>query len=99
MLRANRIDPDSLDLTNATFYEPKGCPKCHDIGYKSRGAIMEVLEFDEEIHSLIVSGAEAADIRHRAEEKGMRSLREVGLAKAIRGETSIEEILRVTSSH
>ena len=99
VLRANRIDPDSLDLTNATFYEPKGCPKCHDIGYKSRGAIMEVLEFDEEIHSLIVSGAEAADIRHRAEEKGMRSLREVGLAKAIRGETSIEEILRVTSSH
>ena len=97
-MRANRIDVDKLDFAKTTFFRAKGCSKCHDIGYKGRSVIMEILEVDEELRAMITRGATPAEIRDRAVEKGMTSLRHAGIRRAGRGDTSIEEIMQVTST-
>ena len=79
-----------------TFYRPKGCLKCNNTGYRGRVGIMEVLRITPRIKELIVQKAPEAQIKNTARREGMRTLRENGLAKVIRGETSVEEVLRVT---
>jgi type IV pilus assembly protein PilB len=74
---------------------PVGCPRCN-CGYRGRFAILETLYFDEELRRLIIEGASVHDIKHTAMRNGMISLRRVGLLNAMRGRTSLEEVLRVT---
>jgi len=97
-LRQNRIDVEHFDFSTATFFKAKGCPKCHDIGYKGRAALMEVFEVDEDMRTEVLSGASTIALRAKATERGMTSLRDAGVMRAMRGETSVEEILRITSS-
>lgn len=94
-LRLNHLKPEEFE--DVTFFSAKGCPKCGGLGYKGRGALMEILLLDEEIKSLILKTAEANAIRQLAVEKGMATLRDVGLAKVRDGVTTIDEVLRVTS--
>lgn len=94
-LRKNRIDPALLEGTQ--FYQKAGCPKCNGIGYKGRGALMEILLINEQIRKTILTNPEADAIARMAIENGMRTLREAGLERLREGQTSIEEILRVTS--
>lgn len=94
-LRLNRIDPDQLP--ERTCYVAKGCPKCSDIGYKGRGAIMEIMLADEKIKRKMLETTETTVIKEVAEASGMATLRDVGLQKVRDGESSLEEILRVTS--
>ena len=77
-------------------YKPKGCSSCHNTGYKGRTALFEVLEVSEEIKELILSKAQSKEIKKKAIEQGMLTLRQSGLYKIKKGITSIEEVLRVT---
>ena len=76
--------------------KPKGCPKCGGIGYKGRGALMEILLLDDDIKATILKTSEATEIRKMAVQKGMATLRDVGLQKVRDGITTIDEIIRVT---
>jgi general secretion pathway protein E len=77
-------------------YKAKGCPACMDTGYSGRTGIHEILVVDDEIRSMIMKNTESGRVKRRSMEKGMVTLREDGARKALAGETTIEEILRVT---
>jgi len=78
-----------------TVYRPRGCPRCGGLGYRGRLGLYEVMAVDDAVRELIVRGAGAAAIREAALAAGMRTLREEGLARALDGTTSLEEVLRV----
>jgi len=84
------------DAKKIKVYKPKGCSSCHNTGYKGRTALFEVLEVSEEIKELILSKAQSKEIKKKAIEQGMLTLRQSGLYKIKKGITSIEEVLRVT---
>jgi type IV pilus assembly protein PilB len=73
-----------------------GCSECNGSGYTGRRGIYEVLANTNEVQKLIVSNATSNDIQHQAVEEDMITMQLDGLVKALRGVTSIEEILRVT---
>ena len=77
-------------------YKGKGCTTCNDTGYKGRIGLYEVMEVTEEIRELILIGASALELRKKAIEDGMITLRESGLQKIRAGVTTIEEVLRET---
>ena len=81
---------------DADFRRPVGCEECGQSGYRGRSAIIELLEIGDRIADLVIKRAEARDIQRVAEREGMRSMLADGLAKAARGVTTIEEVLRVT---
>jgi len=85
------------DAKNVVIYEPKGCPKCHNSGYKGRVGLYEVMELDEDLKEQVMLGVSTADLRQKAKEKGMLTLRMSGLEKIKAGMTSIEEVLRETT--
>lgn len=78
------------------FYRGAGCAKCNNTGYKGRMGIYEILEITEPIKDLINKSANASQIAETAKKLGMITLAMDGFYKAITGETTIEEILRVT---
>jgi type IV pilus assembly protein PilB len=79
------------------LYRPRGCPKCNDTGYKGRLGLIENLQITPKIKELIIQKAPEGKIKKAARLEGMRTLRENGIAKVIRGETSLEEIFRITA--
>jgi type IV pilus assembly protein PilB len=80
-----------------TVYRARGCARCTQ-GYAGRFAILETLPISEDIKRMIVDGHSSIEIRSRAIDEGMITLRRAGLLNALRGKTSIEEVLRVTLS-
>ncbi len=72
-----------------------GCPKCNG-GYKGRFALLETLKMTDAIKRMIVEEASVLEIKKKAIEEGMLTLRNCGLRNAVRGVTSIEEVIRVT---
>jgi general secretion pathway protein E len=80
----------------ATFYRGRGCSHCMKVGYLGRTGVYELLEVTDPIRSLVTSNADAATIRQQALKMGMRPLRQAGLVKVLAGQTTFEEILRVT---
>ncbi len=81
---------------NGTVYKSKGCSLCHNTGYKGRIGIFEVMEITEEIKDLILRRDQSYQIKKKAMEQGMITLRQSGLAKIKKGIVSVEEILRET---
>ena len=79
-----------------TLYRARGCERCQGSGYFGRIAVLEFLPLSDEIRRLVLHRATAQDIHRAAVGEGMRSMYEDGLDKALRGVTSIEEVLRVT---
>ena len=77
------------------FYKAKGCDKCNNTGYKGRIGLFEVLEMSPAIEELIVSNASNQEIEKQAVKEGMILLRKDALYKAVTGDTTIEEALRV----
>jgi len=77
-------------------YKGKGCSTCNNTGYKGRIGLYEVLEVTDEIRELILIGASALELRKKAIDDGMISLRESGLHKIRNGVTTIEEVVRET---
>ena len=77
-------------------YKGQGCAKCNDTGYKGRIGLYEVMEVTDEVRELILIGASALELRKRAIEDGMITLRESGLQKIRNGVTTLEEVVRET---
>ena len=81
----------------ATFFHGSGCDRCKHRGYLGRVAIIEALPVSEAIRRLIIKRASAAVVKNQAISEGMRTLRMIGIDKAIEGITTLEEIWRVTA--
>jgi general secretion pathway protein E len=79
-----------------TLYRSAGCARCGHTGFLGRVGIFEFMEMDEGIRRAIVARADASTLRVAARERGMRSLREDGWLKIASGQTTVEEVLRVT---
>jgi type IV pilus assembly protein PilB len=79
-------------------YEPAGCGRCGNAGYKGRTGLYEVMTITSEIRDLVLDRAPADRIAQVAVQQGMRRLRDDGLEKVRLGRTSIAEIARVTDS-
>ena len=89
-----------LTLETAKSYQFKkgqGCGQCHGTGYKGRKAIAELLCFNDEIRELIVTREPVRKVKEAAHANGTRTMREAALALVKRGDTTLEEINRVTS--
>ena len=74
----------------------RGCEKCNSTGYKGRTALYEVMEVDDTLRELILIGASSLELKKKAVENGMMTLRRSGLCKIILGQTTMEEVLRET---
>ncbi len=91
------LPPKELDLENFTVYKPgEGCDTCNGMGYKGRLGIYEVLEVDETISKMIVENATSDDLQATAIDNGLITMQLDGFMKCLKGDTSIEEVLRVT---
>ncbi len=84
------------EIGTFTIFKGRGCDKCNNTGYKGRVGLVEVMEIDDSIRDLILSGGTAMDIKRNAAERGMISLRRSGLIKIKEGITTIEEVVRET---
>jgi len=79
-----------------TVYKGRGCDKCNNTGYKGRVGLIEVMKIDDDIRDLILAGGSAIDIKKKAIENGMITLRRSGLIKIKEGITTVEEVVRET---
>jgi type IV pilus assembly protein PilB len=84
------------EIGTFTVYKGRGCDKCNNTGYKGRVALIEVMTIDDDIRELILSGGTAIDIKRKANDAGMISLRRSGLVKIKDGVTTIDEVVRET---
>jgi len=84
-------------LESMTPLRGDGCDACRQTGYKGRVAIYEILPFTPEIKELTVQRASSIEIKKQAREQGMRTLRRSGWRRVCDGETTVEEVLRVTA--
>ncbi len=92
-----RLELDPKEVAGKTLYRGVGCEKCSGSGYNGRYAIHELLVVDDDIEAAIVREESALEIRDRAMEKGMRTLRQDGVHKAFQGITTLEEVLARTA--
>lgn len=81
-----------------TTYHGAGCKLCHNTGYKGRLGAFEVLEVSSEIRKLIAAKSDAEVINNQAIKEGMRSMLEDAMIKVQKGQTTIEEVIRVTKT-
>ena len=100
---ALRLDPEQL--ADAKIYKPKGCERCRFTGYKGRLGIFEIFKVDDEMRQMVNRMGDGEDrseqvstvqLRKRAREQGMRTLREDGFQKVFAGLTTFDEVLAVT---
>jgi general secretion pathway protein E/type IV pilus assembly protein PilB len=84
------------ELAGAVLHKGRGCSSCGLAGYKGRKGIFEIFQIDDTIQRMIFDRLPATQLRARAREMGMRTLREDGLLKVVSGMTSVEEVLRAT---
>jgi type II secretory ATPase GspE/PulE/Tfp pilus assembly ATPase PilB-like protein len=100
---ALRLDPEQL--ADATIYKPKGCERCRFTGYRGRLGIFEIFKIDDDMRQMINRMGDGGDrseqvstvqLRNRAREQGMRTLREDGFQKVFAGLTTFDEVLSVT---
>lgn len=95
-------EPDMLaeagipDKVGRAFRMGTGCRSCHDTGFKGRVGVYEVMEVNSPVRRLIHRAAAAHELRDKAREAGMATLHDEGVALALSGATSLEEIIRVT---
>jgi type IV pilus assembly protein PilB len=82
------------DIKDLELLKPKGCDYCNKTGYKGRTGLFEVMTVTEDIRELILSRAQSREIKKKAIEQGMLTLRQSGLAKIKEGITTIEEVVR-----
>ncbi len=78
------------------LWQPTGCEECRGSGYRGRTGLVETLVLNDEVRRLILSRAEAKEVQRAAMEAGMISMYDDGLMKALDGQTTVEEVFRVT---
>lgn len=84
------------DSKELVFFKEKGCSECDGTGFRGRISVMEVLLLDDEIREIVTSGEKTHKIKEIIRKKGMKSLRQSALDLVTQGQTTIEEIDRVT---
>ncbi len=87
------------ELDDITIYEPVGCEKCNNEGYKGRVGIYEVVKVTEAIARIIMEDGNSIQIADTCRKEGFEDLRAAGLQKARSGVTSLAEVNRVTTGH
>ncbi len=87
---------DAERAATADILGPIGCEKCRGGGYKGRKGIFEIFKVDDEVRNMINDDLSSPELRKRARELGMRTMREDGIRKILGGMTSAEEVIRVT---
>ncbi|MFO7870827.1 MAG: ATPase, T2SS/T4P/T4SS family [Kiritimatiellia bacterium] len=87
------VYPDSMG--NAKFYHGRGCPNCNFTGYKGRLALFEIMVLNDDLRGMIVHQQPANEIRHKAVEHGLVTLRNDGWRRVLQGMTTVEEVVRV----
>ncbi|MBN2428950.1 MAG: type II secretion system ATPase GspE [Deltaproteobacteria bacterium] len=90
------LESEGLYSDQAVFFHGDGCKECMNIGYRGRTGLYELLVVDDEVRDLLLQKKDSATIKNSALRRGMKTLRTDGLKKALKGETSLEEVLRVT---
>jgi general secretion pathway protein E/type IV pilus assembly protein PilB len=86
----------SAQFADVELVRGRGCAKCSLTGFHQRKGIFEIFQIDDEIQKMIFEKSPTNELRQRAREMGMRTLREDGLRKAVAGVTTLEEVMRVT---
>ena len=94
-LQSLQIEPTDQDLA-ATIYEPVGCENCHNLGYRGRIGIYENLRVNDVIHELIIQKQTPRLIRQQAIKSGMMTLQQAGWNQVLQGNTSLDEVMRVS---
>jgi len=101
----HKLTPEALvdigfspeDAKKMTIFKSKGCAACNDTGYKGRVGLYEVMDVNNDIRDLILRKAQPREMKKKAVEQGMITLRQSGLIKIKDGITSVEEVLRETA--
>ena len=100
--RAKKADADDLELLlkgpdeDITIYEPCGCPRCDNTGFKGRIGVYEIMEVSQPLKTIISKNGSAEDIKNKALEEGMNTLRMSATKYVLEGITSIPEMMRVS---
>ena len=84
------------EVSEIQLYKGRGCQTCNNTGFKGRVGLYEVMEITDELRELIIIGASAMELRRKAIDVGMITLRESGLCKIRQGITTIEEVVKET---
>ena len=95
-LRALRID--ATQAMEASIMGPVGCNRCRKAGFRGRLAIIEILKMEDDVRAMVNQELTTPQIRKRARELGMRTLREDGVRKVLAGMTTAEEVVEATMS-
>ncbi len=100
--RKKKADAEELELlqmesdADVTVYEPCGCPRCDGTGFKGRIGVYEIMEVSQSLKSIISKGGTAEDIKNKALEEGMSTLRMSATRYVLEGITSVQEMMRVS---
>ena len=90
------LGPAAQQFADTRLLRGKGCTECTFTGYRGRLGIFEIFVVNDEVRHMIFERVAASDLRTKARELGMRTLREDGLRKVVAGVTTLQEVLRVT---
>ncbi len=90
------IGMNDAQIASATFCMGEGCPKCNGTGFRGRVGIFELFTINEEIQQMIYEGRTLVELRQKARELGMRTMREDGIRKITAGVTTLEEVTSAT---
>lgn len=96
IIKEGHLNPD--DQNSWTFFKSVGCPKCFGTGFMGRRAIYEVYRMTEEMRNIIYKTQDLVELKRAAERSGSLNLRANGWHKVIRGQTTVDEILSITTS-
>lgn len=88
---------DAGRLTDSNIMVPSGCPRCRQTGFRGRMCIVEIFKVDDQVRNMINEGLPTTQLKRRARELGMRTLREDGVRKVMAGLTSAQEVIEATS--
>ncbi|TAK05790.1 MAG: type II/IV secretion system protein [Candidatus Manganitrophaceae bacterium] len=94
LLEVSGLNP--TEYRDRPFSIPKGCPDCNGTGFKGRAAITEFLNLSDTIREVILARRPTSEVRRAALAEGMTTLRQAGMEKVFKGETTLKEINRVT---
>jgi type IV pilus assembly protein PilB len=86
----------AADAPKIKLFKGRGCTVCNNTGYKGRVGLYEVMEITDELREMILCGASSLELKNKALEQGMISLRQSGLRKIREGHTTVEEVVRET---
>jgi len=86
------------EVPTDNLFEGDGCERCRSTGYQGRVGIYELLVIDDGLRDIIARNPNVSEFRKLCQERGMVTLRQDGFNKAARGETTVQEVLRTTTS-